>query len=206
MGCAATTARVHFANFKNRYIKLDNCVRRCGIIRGVKTISELVRKRAWCIWCAMAPRRVAVMCAIAMLLALSGAAKQSAPSFALTLRRAPNDEATIIAPSNAVEHSVAEAGDALRHEWKFPAGSPVEHVHAEVRESGDEAQPEGERPRSGGEVGGHCAVIDQAPLRHHEHARTERGHLVKQMRGNQNGAAFTEPADQLTRGFLLGGV
>ena len=32
MGCAATTARVHFTDFKNRYIKLASRVRRCGII------------------------------------------------------------------------------------------------------------------------------------------------------------------------------
>ena len=88
----------------------------------------------------MAPRRVAVMCAIAMLLALSGAAKQSAPSFALTLRRAPNDEATIIAPSNAVEHSAAKVDGAVCHEWRFRAGGPVERVSAEVRENGDETR------------------------------------------------------------------
>ena len=75
-----------------------------------------------------------------MLLALSGAAKQSAPSFALTLRRAPNDEAAIIAPSNAVEFSAAEVGGAVRHEWKFPVGSPVERVYADVRENGDETR------------------------------------------------------------------
>ena len=57
-----------------------------------------------------------------------------------TLRRAPNDEATIIAPSNAVEHSAAKVDGAVCHEWRFRAGCPVEHVSAEVRENGDETR------------------------------------------------------------------
>ena len=62
------------------------------------------------------------------------------PQFMLTLRRTPNGEAVVIAPSNAVSTAVRKAGDSVFHEWKFHRGAPVTGVSAEVRERGDEAR------------------------------------------------------------------
>ena len=62
------------------------------------------------------------------------------PSFVLTLRRNPDDEGTLVAPSNAVASSVREVDGVMRYEWRFPEGCPVECASAEVRENGDESR------------------------------------------------------------------
>ena len=55
----------------------------------------------------------------------------------LTLRRTATDDATIVAPSNAVESSVHEADGVVRYEWKFAEGSPLKSFSAEVKTDGD---------------------------------------------------------------------
>ena len=73
-------------------------------------------------------------------MALVAAAEPVEPRFTLTLRRAPNDAATVVASSNAVESAVCEASGAFRYEWKFAKDSPVVRVQAEVRVRADEAR------------------------------------------------------------------
>ena len=63
--------------------------------------------------------------------------KADAPSFMLTLRRTVADDATIVAPSNAVESLVHEADGVVRYEWKFAEGSPLKSFSAEVKTDGD---------------------------------------------------------------------
>ena len=106
MGCAATTARVHFTDFKNRYIKLDNCVRCCDII-----IHDMGN-----VYARIAPALLAVVSSAAAALAFgacaSEACKYADPRFVLTLSRAPCDEPVEVASSNAVSSSVRETGGA----------------------------------------------------------------------------------------------
>ena len=72
--------------------------------------------------------------------AFVAAAESVAPRFKLSLRRAPNDAATVVASSNAVESAVCEADGAFRYEWKFAKDCPVVRVQAEVRTRADEAR------------------------------------------------------------------